>query len=55
MNDSATYAAAYGKLYNWYAVNDSRGLAPAGYHVPTYSEWQTLITTAGGQVSQVRP
>jgi uncharacterized protein (TIGR02145 family) len=29
----------YGKLYNWYAVNDSRGLAPEGYHVPTDQEW----------------
>lgn len=48
MNDSATYAAAYGKLYNWYAVNDSRGLAPTGYRVPSYNEWQTLIATAGG-------
>ena len=25
----------YGKLYNWYAVNDPRGLAPKGYHIPT--------------------
>ncbi len=32
----------YGKLYNWYAVNDSRGLAPAGWHIPTAVEWQTL-------------
>ena len=28
----------FGKLYNWYAVNDSRGLAPKGYHVPTGDE-----------------
>ncbi len=41
-NDSATYAATYGKLYNWYAVNDPRGLAPAGWHVPTDAEWTTL-------------
>ena len=47
-NDSATYAAKYGKLYNWYAVNDSRGLAPVGYHVPTKTEWETLINTNGG-------
>jgi uncharacterized protein (TIGR02145 family) len=38
-NDSATYAATYGKLYNWYAVNDPRGLAPDGWHVPSNSEW----------------
>jgi uncharacterized protein (TIGR02145 family) len=39
----------YGKLYNWYAVNDPRGLAPKGYHVPTDTEWTTLITYLGGQ------
>ena len=42
-NDSATYAATYGKLYNWYAVNDPRGLAPNGWHVPSNSEWSRLI------------
>ena len=34
----------YGKLYNWYAVNDPRGLAPTGYHVAGYAEWTTLTT-----------
>ncbi len=38
----------YGKLYNWYAVNDSRGLAPDGWHVPTNDEWTTLTTFLGG-------
>jgi uncharacterized protein (TIGR02145 family) len=33
----------YGKLYNWYAVNDSRGLAPVGYHVPNKMEWSILM------------
>jgi uncharacterized protein (TIGR02145 family) len=33
----------YGKLYNWYAVNDPRGLAPAGYHIPTDAEWSIMI------------
>jgi uncharacterized protein (TIGR02145 family) len=32
----------YGKLYNWFAVNDPRGLAPEGWHVPTEGELQTL-------------
>ena len=38
----------YGKLYNWYAVNDSRGLAPAGYHIPTQAEWTILRGTQPG-------
>lgn len=47
-NDSAN-GKKYGKLYNWYAVNDSRGLAPKGWHVPTDKEWQTLIAALGGE------
>jgi uncharacterized protein (TIGR02145 family) len=39
----------YGKLYNWYAVNDSRGLAPQGWHIPTDEEWTTLIDYLGGE------
>lgn len=38
----------YGKIYNWYAVIDSRGLAPQGWHIPTADEWNTLIETLGG-------
>ena len=41
-NDSITYENRYGKLYNWYAVNDSRNIAPIGWHVATDSEWATL-------------
>ena len=37
----------YGKLYNWYAVNDSRGLAPDGYHIPNDSEWTALENLLG--------
>lgn len=47
-NDSATYAATYGKLYNWYAVNDARGLAPTGWHIPTSAELTTLSNCLGG-------
>ncbi len=39
----------YGKLYNWYAVVDTRGLAPAGWHVPTDEEWTVLSTYLGGE------
>jgi len=38
----------YGKLYNWYAVNDARGLAPVGYHIPSDAEWTILTTNLGG-------
>jgi uncharacterized protein (TIGR02145 family) len=47
-NDSATYASIYGKLYNWYAVNDPRGLAPEGWYIPTSFEWTTLSNCLGG-------
>ena len=48
-NDSATYAGVYGRLYNWYAVNDPRGLAPPGWHVPTNSEWTIITNCLGGE------
>ena len=38
----------YGKLYNWFAVNDPRGLAPKGYHIPSVAEWDILIEYLGG-------
>ena len=47
-NDPAN-GAIYGKLYNWYAVNDPRGLAPTGWHVPTDAEWVTLVNCLGGE------
>ncbi len=38
----------FGRLYNWYAVNDSRGLAPTGWHIPSHIEWKTLTEFSGG-------
>jgi uncharacterized protein (TIGR02145 family) len=40
----------YGKLYNWFAVNDKRGLAPKGWNVPTYDEWFGLYEFLGGGI-----
>jgi uncharacterized protein (TIGR02145 family) len=48
-NNDPANGKKYGKLYNWYAVNDRRGLAPNGWHIPTDKEWQTLISTLGGE------
>ena len=39
----------YGKLYNWYAVNDKRGLAREGYHIPSDAEWYVLTEYLGGE------
>lgn len=47
-NDSASYAATYGKLYNSAAINDPRGLAPIGWHIPTSVEWTWLENCVGG-------
>ena len=41
----------YGKLYNWYAVNDSRGIAPLGWHVPSDTEWAELVSRNGGPLN----
>lgn len=47
-NDSINYSQ-YGKLYNWFAVSDPRGLAPMGWHIPTNLEWNLLaIDCLGG-------
>jgi uncharacterized protein (TIGR02145 family) len=42
-NNDPVNDALYGKLYNWYAVTDSRGLCPTGWHVPSNGEWNVLV------------
>lgn len=58
-NNDSQYECPYGKLYNWFAVADSRDLCPAGWHIPTGSEWSVLFNyldpnlgnpTAGGKL-----
>jgi len=46
-NNDRSKGAKYGKLYNWYAVNDSRGLAPAGWQIPKNEDWESLINYLG--------
>ena len=57
-NDASANKGDYGVLYNWYAVNDSRNIAPAGWHIPSEAEW-TILTTylkgkglAGGKLKE---
>lgn len=41
----------YGKLYNWFAVNDPRGLSPEGWHVANENDWKILISTYGDSIA----
>jgi len=46
-NDPAN-GKIYGKLYNWHAVNDQRGLAPEGLRVPSIEDFDILVAFIGG-------
>ena len=48
----AVNLADYGRLYNWYAVDDARGLCPSGWHVPTDGEFMTLEMELGMSESE---
>ena len=48
-NNDPKNGAIYGKLYNWYAYNDPRGLAPEGFHIPSKTEWELLFSYLGGE------
>jgi uncharacterized protein (TIGR02145 family) len=47
-DNDANNSITYGRLYNWFAVNDNRNICPVGWHVPTDSEWSVLIKYLGG-------
>lgn len=53
-NYDSTYKSTYGALYDWYTVNTGR-LAPAGWHVPTDSDWTVLTTYLGGDTIAAGP
>jgi uncharacterized protein (TIGR02145 family) len=48
-NNDPEYGASYGKLYNWYAVIDERGLAPAKWRIPTEQDWVRMINFLGNK------
>jgi uncharacterized protein (TIGR02145 family) len=47
-NDETTFRNTFGALYNWYSVYSGK-LCPTGWHVPTEDDWNTLISTLGGE------
>ena len=47
-NNDPALGLIYGKLYNWFAVNDPRGLAPGGWVLPSDADWSKLISSLGG-------
>lgn len=51
-DNDPTNVEIYGRLYNWFAVNDSRNIAPEGWHVPTDEEWKQLEVTLGMDPSE---
>ena len=51
-SNDPTNAETYGRLYNWYAVDDSRSIAPEGWHVPTDEEWKQLEMYLGMSQAQ---
>lgn len=50
-NETPSFGDRHGKLYNWYAVNDPRGLAPEGWRIPDDEDWAFLTENAGGEYS----
>lgn len=44
------YNSRHGKLYNWYAISDPRGIAPAGWHITSDDEWTAMIDLLGGSI-----
>ena len=48
-NNDFTNSKKYGKLYNWYAVNDDRGLAPKDWEIPSDEDWSIMVNFLGGE------
>ena len=48
LGNNNSYETLFGKLYNWYSVNDQRGLCPVGWKIPDTTDWNILIKHLGG-------
>jgi uncharacterized protein (TIGR02145 family) len=53
-NNDPSNGPKYGRLYNWYALNDPRGLAPAGWALSSDVDWAKVVSFLGGQSSAGR-
>ena len=51
-DNNSSNAGIYGNLYNWYTVDDERGVCPEGFHVPSDEEWKELEIYLGMSESQ---
>jgi uncharacterized protein (TIGR02145 family) len=49
-NDAATYRNAFGAMYNWFTVKTAK-ICPVGWHVPSATEWQSLMTFLGANIA----
>jgi uncharacterized protein (TIGR02145 family) len=47
-NNDESFGDIFGRLYNSYAIVDSRNISPQGWHIPTENEWLTLFSYLGG-------
>ena len=51
--DPSQSLSEYGRIYNWYAVDDERGICPQGWHVPSDEEWMTMELALGMSEAEV--
>lgn len=49
-NGNESNVSTYGRLYTWHVATDSRGVCPAGWHVPSDAEWKALVNFLGGDI-----
>jgi uncharacterized protein (TIGR02145 family) len=53
-NNDQIIGKVFGKLYNWYAINDKRGLAPSSFNIPTMLDWQELFDKLGNHAAGLK-